>query len=586
MRYPFSFLATPLLVLPLLVSGCHSSLNREADPIGDTELTLSVTMLRNEAPRALLPDDQTLVPGAEGTGEDKVAQMQIWLEGEGPRFDDNPISLGAGSRKYQGTFRLTSVESASTRRLSVMLNGDGIVPSADFLNPDHTCELSELDRLIRLSGFTMTAEAGLSANLKPGIKEPSPTTGNYIPQAEDEALPVERVVSKAQLYQSGFTQVDVPGKVSNLRWAVAGSGKQVYLFRNHAGDLQMTSEAKGRYKGLTTASDESDLMKLSDVIKNPDDKGNFAWKELSATASEKQSVAGGIYFYEHALEETEGQSKPYPRTIGYDKVTYAKVYGDLGQISKGKRGEFNEKAFPYFSAMSRVVYTEEEARKLTTCEIPNEPSTFKGSLETWEKMRKHLKDASASDFEGHRWYWICVSDIPKWKDRLDEIKKQFDKSRFSTPDAVMDSHKGHTFFLMHDTPGTFYVGANGIIYDTLLAARADGNKSARKYTGGRMVYMTPLNAQGEPDKIYNCDTRRNNIYDLEIQGVNGLGYNYDPVDPDDPYIPKPNDNPLEPDTKIPSVNNPLVAIRVKASIIKWNYIHQSYDLLGPKRNNE
>ena len=581
MRYSFSFLATPLLVLPLLVSGCHSSLHREADPVGDTELTLSVSMLRNEAPRALLPEDQTLVPGAEGTGEDKVAQMQLWLEGEGPLFDENPISLGADSRKYQGTFKLTSVESESTRRLSVMLNGDGIVPTADFLSPDHKCELSELDQLIKPSGFTMTAEAGLTASLKPGVKDPSPTTGNYIPQAEDEALPVERVVSKAQLYQSGFTTTGLPGTIASksLRWAVAGSGKQVYLFRNHAGDLQMTAEANGRYKGLITASDENDLMKLSEEIKNPTDEGNFAWKPLSATPSGKQSVADGIYFYEHALEETEGQSKPYPRTIGYDKVTYAKVYGDLGKISKGKRGEFNEKAFPYFSAMSRVVYTEKDARKLTTSELPNAPGTFKRSLETWEKMRKHVKDASSEDFMKDRWYWICVTEIPSWD--MAKKKELFDSSRFSIPD-LMDSHEGHTFFLMHDTPGTFYVGANGIIYDTLLAARADGNKSARKYAGGRMVYLTPLNAQGEPNKIYNCDTRRNNIYDLEIQGVNGLGYNYDPVDPKDPYIPKPDDNPLEPDPdpEIPPINNPEITIRVKATVLKWNYIHQSYDLLG------
>lgn len=567
------------MVLPLLVSGCHSSLHRDADPIGDTELTLSVSMLRNEAPRALLPEDQTLVPGAEDTGEDKVAQMQLWLEGEGPLFDENPVSLGTGSRKYQGTFRLTSVESEGTRRLSVMLNGDGIVPTANFLNPDHKCDLSELDRLIKPSGFTMTAKAGLSASLKPGVKDPSPAKGNYIPQAEDEALPVERVVSKAQLYQSGFTQVDVPGKVSNLRWAVAGSGKQVYLFRNNAGDLQMTSEAKGLYKGLKTASDENDLMKLSKVITNPKtDKGNFAWKELSGTASGKKSIKDGIYFYEHALDETEGQNKPYDRTIGYDKVTYAKVYADLGKISKGKRGEFNEKAFASFAPMSRIVATEEEARALTTLQVPNFSYSLKiGKLETWETMRKHVEDASSEDFMKDRWYWICVTDIPNGEEEMK--KKISDSSRFSTPDMV-DSHKDHTFFLMHDTPGTFYVGANGVIYNTLLAAMADGNKSARKYTGGRMVYLTPLNAQGEPGKIFNCDTRRNNIYDLEIQGVNGLGYNYDPVDPDDPYIPKPEDNPLEPNPEIPSINDTEITIRVKARVLNWNYIHQSYDLLG------
>ena len=583
MRYITHHIPASLLALTLLLaSGCHGNVSTSepaTESTSSTMVTLRTSVIGSMTPRAVTESNAEPLAGS---GEGDVHVFNLWLAKEGwmqgvPDKTNAPI--------YQATFKVNGVQKPSEERdYTILLNGHTLPLNTLSRSEQTTIGLDQISLLMDDKGFTMTGDVALKATIKPDITEPQRPDKNVFPTGE--ALPVERVVSKAQLYKksSGFTTTGVPGTIANLHWAVAGSGKQVYLYRNNAGERTMGTD--GLYDGLKTASAKSGLMKLSDVIKNPDDKGNFAWKELSATASEKQSVAGGIYFYEHALEETEGQSKPYPRTIGYDKVTYAKVYGDLGQISKGKRGEFNEKAFPYFSAMSRVVYTEEEARKLTTCEIPNEPSTFKGSLETWEKMRKHLKDASASDFEGHRWYWICVSDIPKWKDRLDEIKKQFDKSRFSTPDAVMDSHKGHTFFLMHDTPGTFYVGANGIIYDTLLAARADGNKSARKYTGGRMVYMTPLNAQGEPDKIYNCDTRRNNIYDLEIQGVNGLGYNYDPVDPDDPYIPKPNDNPLEPDTKIPSVNNPLVAIRVKASIIKWNYIHQSYDLLGPKRNNE
>ena len=576
MRHLDRHIATSLLVLTLLLaSGCHSVTT--GDPVtesnGATFVTLSTSVIGSMTPRAVSENDAAPLAGS---GEGEVEVLNLWLAKEGwmqsvPDKTQAPI--------YQATFKITGVRQPSEERAyAVLLNGHKLSLHTLSLDKKTTIGLDQISSLMDERGFTMTGDVGLTANVKPDITEPHRPDNNVFPK--DNALPVERVVSKAQLYEkSDFTVTGIPGTITNLHWAVAGSGKQVYLYRNQAGDRTMGTD--GLYDHLTTASNESDLMKLSDVVKTADATGNFAWKELSGTASGKKSVAGGIYFYEHALKETKGKDTPYPRAIGYDKVTYTKVYADLGKISKGKRGEFNEKAFPSFSPMSRVVATEAEARALTTLQIPNFPYPLKrGQLETWKTMRDHLKDASAGDFEGDRWYWVCVTDIPKWE--VEKKKKIFDSSRLSIPDMV-DSHEDHTFFLMHDTPGTFYVGFNGIIYDTLLAAMADGNESARKYTGGRMVYLTPLNAQGEPGKIYNCDTRRNNIYDLEIQGVNGLGYNYDPVDPKDPYIPRPEDNPLEPDPVIPPINNPEITIKVKAKVLNWNYIHQSYDLLGESK---
>lgn len=575
MRYFDHHIVTPLLALTLLLaSGCRSNVSTSepaTESTSSTMVTLRTSVIGSMGTRAVSENNADPL---DGSGEGAVHMLNLWLAKEG-WMQATPDTRNAPT--YQATFKVNGVQKSEKRDYTILLNGHTLPLNTLSRSEQTTIGLDQISLLMDENGFTMTGAVNLSAVIMPDVETPARSGDNVFPK--DEPLPVERVVSKAQLYKkSGFTPTGVPGTIANLHWAVAGSGKQVYLYRNNAGDRTMGAD--GLYDELTTASVKSELMKLSDVINEPTDEGNFAWKELSETPSEKKSVADGIYFYEHALEETEGQSKPYPRKIGYDKVTYAKVYGDLGKISKGKRGEFNENASALFSPMSRVVATEEEAQQLTTCEVPNLPYPLKrGHLETWEKMREYVKDASSEDFMEDRWYWVCVTEIPKWD--MAKKKELFDSSRFSTPD-LMDPHRGHTFFLMHDTPGTFYVGANGIIYDTLLAARADGNKSARKYAGGRMVYLTPLNAQGEPNKIYNCDTRRNNIYDLEIQGVNGLGYNYDPVDPKDPYIPKPDDNPLEPDPDpvIPPINNPEITIRVKATVLKWNYIHQSYDLLG------
>lgn len=529
MRYITHHIPASLLALTLLLaSGCRSNVSTsepETESTSSTMVTLRTSVIGSMTPRAVTESNAEPLAGS---GEGAVHVLNLWLAKEGwmqgvPDKTNAPI--------YQATFKVNGVQNPEVRDYTILLNGHMLDLLGISRQASTTIDISEIAKLTDAEGFTMTGNVDLKATIKPDITEPQRPDNNVFPK--DEPLPVERVVSKAQLYKkSGFTPTGVPGTIANLHWAVAGSGKQVYLYRNNAGERTMGTD--GLYDGLSTAPAERGLMKLSDVIKNPDtDKGNFAWKELSATPSRTKSVTGGIYFYEHALKETKGQAKPYPRTIGYDKVTYAKVYGDLGKISKGK--------------------------KIKDGATPTEGAYTPADLTT----------TTAADFSGERKYDVTVT------------KAWYDKMKPTLGDQLTEAGGVYTQHMV-DTPGTFYVGANGIIYNKLLAAMADGNKSVRKYTGGRMVYLTPLNAQGEQGKIYNCDTRRNNIYDLEIQGVNGLGYNYDPVDPDDPYIPKPNDNPLEPDPypEIPPINDTEITIKVRAKVLNWNYIHQSYDLLG------
>ena len=96
-----------------------------------------------------------------------------------------------------------------------------------------------------------------------------------------------------------------------------------------------------------------------------------------------------------------------------------------------------------------------------------------------------------------------------------------------------------------------------------------------------MVYLIPLNRQLDGTKrfVNYCDTRRNNIYDLNIASISGIGLNHDPVDPDDPNIPKPEDNPFEPptDPQIPVEENDYL-MRITAKILKWNLVEKHYAL--------
>lgn len=529
MRYLDYHIATPLLALTLLLaSGCRSNVSTSepaAESTSSTMVTLRTSVIGTMGTRAV---SETDADPLAGSGEGEVEVLNLWLAKEG-WMEGVPDKTNAPT--YQATFKVNGVHKPSeVRDYTILLNGHKLYLNTISRSKLATIGLDQISLLMDPKGFTMTGVVDLKATVKPGITVPETPDKNVFPT--DGALEVERVVSKAQLYKkSGFTATGLPGTIASnsLHWSVAGSGKKVYLYRNQAGDRTMGLD--GIYDKLTTASDESDLMKLSDVIKAVDATGNFAWKELSATASGKKSVEGGIYFYEHALTETKGQANPYPRTVGYDKVAYAKVYGDLGKISKGKK--IKDSATPTEGA-----YTPAD-----------------------------LTATTAGDFTGERKYDVTIT------------KEWYDKMKATLGGQLTETNGVYTLHMV-DKPGTFYVGANGVIYNTLLAAMADGNKSARKYTGGRMVYLTPLNAQGEPGKIFNCDTRRNNIYDLAITGITGLGYNYDPVDHDDPYIPKPNDNPLEPDPEIPSINDTEITIKVKARVLNWNYIHQSYDLLG------
>lgn len=144
---------------------------------------------------------------------------------------------------------------------------------------------------------------------------------------------------------------------------------------------------------------------------------------------------------------------------------------------------------------------------------------------------------------------------------------------------------GGNSFQIEDAPSTFYYCEDdGEIFDTARAAYIYYKgfpKNLRKYDEGRMVYLVPMNRQLDPTKkfVNYCDTRRNNIYDLTITGISGIGKNYDPVDPDDPNVPKPEDNPFEPptDPQIP-VEPADYLMRITAKVIKWNLVEKHYAL--------
>lgn len=135
------------------------------------------------------------------------------------------------------------------------------------------------------------------------------------------------------------------------------------------------------------------------------------------------------------------------------------------------------------------------------------------------------------------------------------------------------------------TGGTFYVGlTDGKIYSSKQAAvAAVSNQKVTTYAGGKMINYAWLN----PDdlaKPSNSPVVRNHIYHINITGFKRLGYNWNPLYPEDPNTV----NPQNPDPK-PSSEEPEIPIdpvdplsseetnmSVEVTVLEWT-LH-SYDV--------
>ena len=426
--------------------------------------------------------------------------------------------------------------------------------------------------------------------------------------------------------------VSLANAILPIGWAAVGGAKSAYLFRNNAGRRTLGSNSDadcGLYTGLQTLSavgkeaGSYDLFKLSDYMSMTGDEGINAAKDKPIlffteftgtidtgtfvkdyngpgdTSSNGVSVKGGAYpaspyFLEHALTETSTVRTSYPVEVTFSDVAYAKVLTQTKAV-RGAMIDESDATLPFYYK----VYSGDPLEGQTTTVVGDHTEV---SLTTPYVNPSGLRviatnpaDAQSSKFYPRRylvevseaWYtankdntYPATGELNLGKPAESTLypgQKGGDPYRFV---KIIFSDAEHWFFEVRDRVLDYYVGVNdGNVYNSLLAARAAGNTKSRKYTLGQAYYLVPFNAQRNDDgKIYNCDTRRNNIYDLRITAIDGMGHNYDPVDPHDPYMPKPEDNPDEPETTIPSINRDPQAIRIKARILKWNYIHYSADL--------
>ena len=602
-----------------------SKTNNGVEPAdeGTTGLQLSVSYFKAQSGNRAITDGQDKeVEGTDAENAIKSGQLLI--------SDRAAIDIPFGTPVNNvWTSKVIKTNPAPSVTITPLINMAALGFTKADLDKDKTVKIADIDKLASAdNGFAMSTSAADASNTKEiidGVTDPKGENKNFF------KFTLQRVVSKAQLWAKN---VDVEGAKkygvidpSTLQWSMAGSAKQAYLYTDYAGntkaDISLSDD--GFYPALTTISAKAgktaegvtagtkvyDLMKQSDYAANVGEYKadteagvkNFKARnvltdgvDLNAEQTNGKSLENGIYFLEHALKETvKGSTTPYePSKVTYGDVAYVKVYGKIN-IKKGKK-------------VDAKVQTEK-------------PDMSKASeLYVAGLKAADVKEATEADF-GDRYYFIVVRKDSKWYNIYKKVKA-----------AVLADRDAETaYYLVHDKAGEFYAAGDGedaVVYNTLAAALADGQTKIRKYWGAdkdfNVVYLSPVNAQGEVNKVYNCDTRRNNIYDLKLRTISGLGFNYDPNDPDtpkdpsklvpsdpndpktitpidpndpndpnnpnnpdkgktpgDPNIPTPGeDNPFEPEPTNPPVNNTKTCLQVECTVLSWNLVQRALDFTG------
>lgn len=549
LRHTMAPAALLALALPVL-SGCHASVRGVEEPDGierPTVLSLRVTAgLPGEGMRAVTEGQDPNVAPADGTGEGKITYMQLSV----PRIGGlrRLTNLGTLGADYSARFELLLRQSITTPYSVLVGSQDLGLTQADFY-ADKTVGSNHFLDIIHEDGFIQTSKSpDGTAIIEPGVTDPSPTNGNYITSE------VERVVAKVQVSQKDGLSLTLPriGTLSPLTYSMAGSAKETYLFRDHAGSRTLVDEttASAVYEDFKSVIDDQtvpldwDPKKGHPFLRRVSDKEGSDYvlggyystpKTVTNATATVTSTKGGFYFYENSMYGGTKKVADKKGEIKYNRIAYAKVYTKLTPTNAYTQG----------SGGTKVV----------------------ASAEEFTKEQSYIVDISKELYDKLR-------NDPAYRDHV--------SSGF---EFIPGETGGRTVYMLNvtDKPGTFYEGVDdGLLYlrmrDALMLGK---NTAVRKYDEGRMVYMLPLNRQLDPAKgfVNYCDTRRNNIYDLTVTGISGIGHNYDPVDPEDPNVPKPEDNPFEPptDPQIP-VEPADYLMRITAKVLKWNLVEKHYAL--------
>lgn len=477
------------------------------------------------------------------TGESEVANATFFVDGKSNAIAMNPLTSFTATQTEEkaytsGVFEYKGAMGAGLKS-GLVVNLNTLTPS-DF-NADGTKGIDQLATFAKKSSFVMSSKATQEIEIKENVEKTDVAAGN-----NQFTYDVERVVSKAQASLPG-DEVTVAIKeggvasfgnaaVKDFRYSVAGSAKEVYLFADHAGDRALGMN--NVYKNYTSAihsvpatTYENGMYKVQRPLQKVSEKSlvtlasDTKFAEMQSLELKKddkfdtQSNENGIFFLENSVNSDDPD---------YADIVYFKFYGK-----------------------------------------------FEPAADLYKLEGDKVVAATMADVDKDREEKVIVSE--KWVN---------DNNLASDPDITKTTEGGVTTYTLTvkiAAGSIFYNPANRRFYTSPNAARVDSGDKTKAvetilYKGGKMLWKTPANNQ-VASKYF--DTRRNNIYSVQVDKITGLGSNFDPADPADPNVPKPDpkDNPDEkPHKDEDKVITKTTNIEVQAKILKWNLVYSKREL--------
>lgn len=277
-------------------------------------------------------------------------------------------------------------------------------------------------------------------------------------------------------------------------------------------------------------------------------------------------------------------------SIALNDIKYAAINGavktylfadNAGERTMGTDQEYNDlkSAIHSFTEYKNAQNHETVKDKLIRL------SNFSNNVGNYAPIQVSENTALAKNSRGVYFFENSVDKTSSWtKDNKDYgfYRMAYAKIYAQFTPKVVYYNEGGTLKAKPGVPGaTFYQGeTDGLFYDTKDAAKKSDiapDQKAYTYTNGKCAYRVLWNRQLNTQtpgvvSVKNADTRRNNVYLIEIKGFQTIGMPWDSSDPNDPNLPKPSDSeePTSPDN--PDIEKQDTYMRVEAKILKWNLV--------------
>lgn len=491
--------------------------------------------------------------------------------------------------------------SAGAQRIALMLNypSDAILPVeietstlCKSWNSDTDNAIVDIGKLARENEFTMSSVRGHHTVIDNVTADDVNAQATANPAKNVFQFDVERLVSQAIVTKAAtLPSLTVDGSNSrvnvdldNLDYAVINGATSIYFWADNAGERTITDVngdgSQFKYKGLKSAIHEylgtatshwrdakvqergtAHLIRLGNYapfdpvylgsIHNAADRamertsknnqlGGYKAIPVFASAQmadESQPMVNsrGIYFLENSVGQASYTQEN--KNVGFYRLAYAKVYGVVTPVKVyGIEWVDNGGGGIQRSPSNNIV-------EYTIASQADKDAMPEATVA--EKIAKAQTYVIGTTF----------------------YRGQDDDFLYADPLAAMVG------FTLHKTwTSDVEKTANAQPYWTYMDARCAWRALLNRQTGS--------NGPDDITKaVQSANTRRNNIYWLEIEQFQQIGMPYDPSDPNDPNLPQAHkDNPTDPDPSDP--DNPDVEVqhtymKVISHVLNWNVVKRS-----------